>query len=200
MTPTQLIALGVRSDRAFAFAGPLTVTFDEFGIDTPLRQQLFLSQILHESGMLRFLKELWGPTDAQKTYERDFTQPWGPQLKRGDRNYKAWRLGNSEPGDGFRYRGRGAIQITGRANYTAAGKALGLDLVRYPEQLESPLIGTRAAGYWWQSNKLNAAADTGCVDTVSDLVNLGRHTERVGDANGYPERLALFVKATEVVA
>jgi len=193
MTPNQLIALGVRQDRANAFAGPITVTCTEFDINTPLRQMMFVSQMLHESGMLRFMKELWGPTPEQSTYERDFTQPWGPQFKRGDRNYKAWRLGNSEPGDS-------PIQTTGRANYAEVGKALGLDLVRYPEQLESPLIGTRAAGHWWQSNNLNTAADSGCVDTVSDFVNLGRHTERVGDANGYEDRLGLYLKATEVLA
>jgi putative chitinase len=76
----------------------------EFEVTTPLRQAAFLAQLAHESGQFRFMEEIWGPTPAQRRYE-------------GRRD-----LGNIQPGDGFRYKGRGPIQITGRA--TTKGTAI----------------------------------------------------------------------------
>ena len=84
------------------------------------RVAAFIAQIGHESGQLKYVKEIWGPTAAQARYEG-----------RAD-------LGNTVAGDGSKYRGRGLIQITGRANYKACGEALSLDLTNYPELLEKP--------------------------------------------------------------
>ena len=78
------------------------------------RVAAFIAQIGHESGQLVYAREIWGPTPAQAKYE-------------GRKD-----LGNTVPGDGFKYRGRGLIQITGRANYAACGEPLGLDRINQP--------------------------------------------------------------------
>jgi len=174
MTPAELVAMGVRADRANAFAGPLTVAMQEFHIDTPIRQAAFMAQVLHESGLLRWVKEVWGPTPAQSRYEG-----------RED-------LGNTHIGDGFRYRGRGLIQTTGRDNYAATGRALGLDLLRYPESLESPLLAARSAAWWWESHGLNELADAGQTERISRRIN--------GGTNGLADRLALYQITSEVLA
>lgn len=182
MTPQTLIKLGVRADRANAFAPSLVIAMLEFDIGTKLRRAGFLSQVLHETQMLRYVREVWGATPAQSRYE-------------GRKD-----LGNTQPGDGFRYRGRGFLQITGRDNYARVGLALGVDLIRFPESLESPLLAARSAGWYWKTNNLNKWADAGDIDGMSDVINRGRKTERFGDANGFPDRLALYVKALEVLA
>ena len=101
----------------------------EFDINTPLRQAAFLAQVGHESGGLHWLVELWGPTLAQRHYE--------------DRD----DLGNTIPGDGLRFRGRGLLQTTGRSNYLRTGKALGVDLIANPEKLAEPELASRSAGW-----------------------------------------------------
>lgn len=88
-------ATGARIDRATAYLQAIEEAMGEFQIDTPERQAAFLAQIGHESGGLHWLVELWGPTPAQERYEH-----------RAD-------LGNTRPGDGYRFRGRGLIQTRG---------------------------------------------------------------------------------------
>lgn len=114
---------------------------------------MFLAQLGHESGSLQFDHELWGPTSWQEKYEGSGT------------------LGNTEPGDGFKFRGRGPIQITGRANYTACARALNLPLADHPELLTDRNNGARAAAWFWDSRGLNDIADTGDVEAVTRLVN-----------------------------
>jgi len=111
MSPETLAeALGIPLNRAKRWADPLIAAMELYDIGTPTRQAAFLAQVGHESGSLVYVKELWGPTDAQKRYE-------------GRKD-----LGNTQAGDGFRYRGRGLIQITGRANYSTAADALNADI------------------------------------------------------------------------
>lgn len=146
----------------------------EFAINTPARQAAFLAQIGHESGGLKWLVELWGPTAAQARYE-----------VRQD-------LGNREPGDGFRFRGRGLIQLTGRNNYVRASEALKVDLVKEPELLGQPGLACRSAGWFWKEHGCNELADAGQFERLTKRIN--------GGLNGYPERLALWAKAQEVLA
>ncbi|WP_257620151.1 glycoside hydrolase family 19 protein [Janthinobacterium sp. NKUCC08_JDC] len=177
--------------KAGIFLPALNAAMQEFGITTHVRQASFLSQLAHESGQLVYLRELWGPTPSQLRYERDFTAAWPPR-GRTDRNQLPFDLGNSEAGDGGRYRGRGLIQVTGRTNYTACGNALGLDLLAKPELLEQTVNACRSAGWFWQTHGLNVLADAGDQEKVTRRIN--------GGTNGLADRLALFVVAKRVLA
>lgn len=175
VTPAHLVALyGCPFVRAANFAAPLNEALWENGIVTPERIRAFLAQIGHESGRLRYVREIWGPTPAQRRYEG-----------RAD-------LGNTEPGDGHRYMGRGLIQITGRANYAAASDALGEDFIAYPALLETPRWASLSAGWFWSSRGLNALADAGEFDQITRRIN--------GGQNGRADRLALHLAAAEVLA
>lgn len=157
---------GARLDRAQRFAEPITSAMAEFGIDTPERQAAFLAQIGHESGGLHWTSEIWGPTAAQRRYEG-----------RAD-------LGNNQIGDGFKYRGRGLMQTTGRANYAAVSKALGVDYIADPDRLAQPIDAARSAGYYWQSKNLNHWADNGDFLTLTKRIN--------GGYNGLADRQILW--------
>lgn len=175
MTPTDLAnATGARIDRATAFLPHIEAAMAEFDISTRERKAAFLAQIGHESGGLRWLVELWGPTPAQARYE-------------GRKD-----LGNTQPGDGYRYRGRGLIQITGRANYEECGAALGADLVNEPEKLGEPELAARSAAWFWDSRGLNELADSGDFEKVTRRIN--------GGLNGYADRVARHEAALEALA
>ncbi|WP_432432352.1 glycoside hydrolase family 19 protein [Janthinobacterium lividum] len=170
VTLVQLVAImPLARARAAAFLAPLNAAMLEFGITTPARQASFLSQVGHESGQLRYVREL----ASGQAYEG-----------RVD-------LGNTQRGDGVRFRGRGLLQVTGRANYAACGKALGLDLLAQPELLEQTDNACRSAGWFWQTHGLNALADSGDQLKVTRRIN--------GGTNGLAERLALFVVAQRVL-
>jgi putative chitinase len=192
MTLDQLIKImPMARSRAPTFVDLLNAAMGEFEINTPARQASFLSQIGHESGQLRYTKELWGPTPQQMRYERDFTAVWPPRVKT-DRNQLPFDLGNSEKGDGERFMGRGLIQTTGRKNYAACGVALGLNLIEQPDLLQLPVNACRSAAWFWKSKGLNELADTGDQERVTRRVN--------GGLTGLPDRVALFKVAQEVLA
>lgn len=194
MTPDLLrrAMLGITAARAQAWADPLTEACALFDIGTPIRQADFIAQIGHESGALQWVVELWGPNQvpAQRTYERDFSMPWGPSLKRGDRNFKAYTLGNFAEGDGFRYRGRGPIQNTGRGNYAKLRDdlrailpaAMVPDFEVDPDALKDARWGALAAGNYWKKNGLNQLADSQDFGTQTERINGGR--------NGWADRVA----------
>lgn len=154
------------------FAQPISDAMEEFGIVTPERMSMFLANVAHETGQLQFITELWGPTPAQIHYEG-----------RHD-------LGNVFPGDGFKFRGRGLFQITGRANYKKCGDALGLDLTTSPELLEEPIPASRSAGWFWDSRNLNGLADRGLFLAVVKKIN--------GGLNGLQDRQKFLALANDV--
>jgi putative chitinase len=149
-------------------------TMMEFAIVSPIRAAMFIATLGHESHGFRFTREIWGPTVAQMRYEcrRD--------------------LGNICAGDGYRYRGRGLIHITGRANYEALSTGLGIDYARYPEWLEQPEHAARGSGWWWFRNGCNALADKGDFLALSIRVN-GKNAN--GLPNGWKDRQHRFTKA-----
>jgi putative chitinase len=140
----------------------------EANITTPQRKEMFLAQLAHESGELRYMEEI--ASGAAYEGRKD--------------------LGNTEPGDGKRYKGRGPIQLTGRANYRAAGKALGIDLEGHPERAKDPDVAFRIAGWYWQSRNLNSYADQGNFREVTRRIN--------GGYNGMASREAYYHRAQNV--
>src|SRR5882672_578303 len=124
-------------------------------INTPLRAAAFLAQLAHESGEFRWLEEIWGPTPAQKRYE-------------GRKD-----LGNTQPGDGFRFRGRGPIQITGRDNYKKYGELLGVDLIGDPGLAAQPEWTFQIAAAYWETHELNKRADAGDFVAITRAINGG---------------------------
>jgi putative chitinase len=156
--------------RADTFCQPLNQAMAEFGINTAAREAAFIAQVGHESGQLRYVREL----ASGVAYEG-----------RAD-------LGNVVTGDGTRYKGRGLIQITGRANYMACGAALGLDLINHPELLEQPVNACRSAAWFWRSHGLSELADAGDQVKITRRIN--------GGTNGLAERLAFFELARKELA
>lgn len=152
------------TDKLDEYAARLSIAMTEAGIDTVARVAYFLGQVAHESGELRYWLEL---ADG-RAYER-----------RHD-------LGNIEPGDGQRYRGRGPLQLTGRANYLEAGEALGVDLVGNADLAATPEYGFRIASWYWSKRQCNDTADRLDIEGTTKKINGGlngledrrRHTAR----------------------
>jgi len=165
----------------------LNETFQRFDISTPLRQAAFIGQCGHECGNFRILEEnlnyraatllklfsqnpkrLWGFTpDSAAEYEK---QP----KKIANRIYGN-RMNNRDEasGDGYRFRGRGCIQLTGSANYHHAGQALGVDLIMQPELVATPQYAALTAGWFWNTHKLNQYADSQDYRTMTKKINGG---------------------------
>lgn len=175
ITPQQLLQIlpNARS-QAGVFAPVLSTAMQRYQIVGSKRTAAFIAQIGHESGQLRYVREIWGPTVAQHGYEG-----------RED-------LGNTVAGDGRKYCGRGLIQITGRANYAKCGEALGLDLISHPELLELPQHAAMSAAWFWKQKGLNDLADRNEFNTITRRIN--------GGLNGLADRLALWEKARAVLA
>jgi putative chitinase len=152
------------ASRAAIYAEPLTITMREFDISTPQRQAAFLANIAHESGSLRYVEE----------------------IASGDAYEGRKDLGNTQSGDGRRFKGRGLPQITGRDNYRACGAALGLDLLANPDLLEQPLPAARSAGWFWKTRNLGPIADADKFGTVCRVWN--------GGFNGLDDRIIHWLR------
>jgi predicted chitinase len=147
----------------------LVRTMEECEINTPQRIRMFLAQVGHECGQFRYMEEL----ASGEAYE-------------GRKD-----LGNTQPGDGKKYKGRGLIQVTGRRNYALCGLALDLPLLEQPELLLLPENACRSAGWYWTNNNLNALCDLGLFRQLTKRIN--------GGYNGYADRYKLYQRAFEVI-
>ncbi|EIU3227675.1 glycoside hydrolase family 19 protein [Pseudomonas aeruginosa] len=192
--------------RAGFFVPALNVAKERFGITAPVRVAAFLAQVGHESSQLTRLVE-------NLNYSaRGLAATWPSRYRGADgkpnalalnlarhpqaiaNNTYASRNGNGDDasGDGWRYRGRGLLQITGRLNYRAAGAGLGLPLEAEPELLEQPEFAALSAAWWWASHGLNELADRGEFAAITRRIN--------GGTNGLEERLALWERAKAVLS
>lgn len=174
-------AVGCTPVLAARYAPHLAECCEMFGITGQVRLAAFLAQIGHESGSLRHVREIWGPTPAQARYEG-----------RVD-------LGNTQPGDGSRFRGRGLIQTTGRSNYQRVRDRLRArlgpavpDFEAEPEALEEPRWAALSAGDYWDMRRLNAVADSGDFVRLTRLIN--------GGTNGLADRQARHARALASLA
>ncbi|MEW5729718.1 MAG: glycoside hydrolase family 19 protein [Pseudomonadota bacterium] len=177
------------------FANPLAEGCAEWGIETPLRLAAFLAQIAHESGQLRTLAENlnYSAEALLRVFPRHFdpaqAAAYARQPERIGSKVYANRMGNGDEasGDGWRYRGRGLIQVTGKANYAACGTALGLNLIAQPELLEQPVAAAHSAAWFWHRNGLNRPADARDIETITRRIN--------GGLTGLDDRKACYARA-----
>ncbi|MBH3308515.1 glycoside hydrolase family 19 protein [Pseudomonas mosselii] len=165
--------------QAGVFLPVLNAAMVKWGIVTPFRKRAWLAQVGHESGQLRYVREL-----GNDQY-----------LSKYDTGRLAARLGNTPEadGDGQKYRGRGLIQVTGHDNYKRCGEALGLNLLAYPELLERPEHAADSAGWFWHQAGLNSLADKGpsAFEAITRRIN--------GGLNGLEDRLAIYRRAEQVL-
>lgn len=151
----------------------LSAAMKKYEIDSKERQAAFLAQIAHESGELRYTREIWGPTEAQKRYE-------------GRKD-----LGNTQAGDGEKYKGRGLIQVTGRNNYQKCGRALDLPLEAKPQLLEQPEHASMSAAWFFGTHGCNELADEDNFEAITREIN--------GGLTGWPDRVKYWKRAKEAL-
>ncbi|MGE0100799.1 MAG: glycoside hydrolase family 19 protein [Blastocatellales bacterium] len=188
-------------ERRTQYAPHLQQAMDEFGINTVKRQAAFMAQISHESGGLKqFVENLnYSAQGLHRVFRKYFPTlesalPFHRKPEKIANRVYANRMSNGpeSSGDGFRFRGRGAIQLTGRDNYTRFGRALGLDLVGNPDLAATPEIAFRTAGAFWKSRGCNELADSGNMREITRRIN--------GGFIGLADRLAHYKHMLEVLS
>ncbi len=182
------------------FIEPLNETLVKYKINTPERIAAFLSQIFHESLDLKILSENlnYSSEGLIKTFPKYFNKSTALLYQRNPQKIAnrvyASRMGNGpeSSGDGWQFRGRGAIQTTGRDNYTLLSRNLGVDFINNPDLLKDLKYAVLSAGWFWSNNNLNSVADKGDITRVSKIVNGGSH--------GLPDRIARYKKYLKVLS
>ena len=183
---------------AGVFVPVLNTAMSRYQIVGVKRIAAFVAQVSHESGHLtRLVENLNYSADAlRRNWPSRFNVELASAVARKPEQIAniayGNRMGNSAPGDGWKYRGRGLIQITGKNNYRACGEALGLDLIAQPELLEKPQHACMSAAWYWATNGLNTLADKGDFTGVTQRIN--------GGQTGAADRQALYARALKVLA
>jgi putative chitinase len=196
VTSEQLKKLHIGSE----WVDALNATFERFDISTPLRQASFIGQCGHECGNFKILEENlnYRAEALQKLWPKRFDAAKAQACARNPKAiantvYSA-RMGNRDEasGDGYRFRGRGAIQLTGHANYYHAGQALGVDFVMEPDLVATPMYAALTAGWFWNTHKLNRFAD------ARDFINMTKKIN--GGTIGLDDRIKHINHALEVLS
>jgi putative chitinase len=159
----------------------LNATFQRFDISTPVRQASFIGQCSHECGNFKILEENlnYRAEALQKLWAKRFDSAKAQMCARNPKlianTVYSSRMGNRDEasGDGYRFRGRGCIQLTGHANYYHAGQALGVDFVMEPDLVATPMYAALTAGWFWNTQKLNQFADVRDYKTMTKKINGG---------------------------
>jgi len=195
MIEAQLIALGIDGK----WFEPLTNTFSKFEINTPNRQAAFIGQCGHESNNFRTLEEnLYYSANAlmrvwpSRFPDHDVAEKYANKPEKIANKVYAGRMGNTEDGDGWKYHGRGLIQLTGKDNYSRCSETLGIDLVNNPDLLLEPEFAAASAGWFWRKHGLNQLADLGDWVAITKRINGGIH--------GIDDRVARTNNALAVLA
>jgi putative chitinase len=191
--------------RAAVFIRPLLRAMDEFGIDTVQQRADFLGNVGHETGGLSVFEEKLNYR-AQRLMEVWPTR--FPTLKSTiglahnpvalANHVYANRMGNGDEksGDGWRFRGAGGIQLTGRKNQSRCAAHFGIPINEISDWLRTPVGAARSAAWFYTERSLHLMGD---FDKICDLINIGRETERIGDAIGYKDRLAIRNRAMAIL-
>jgi putative chitinase len=196
MTNDLLIALGIDAK----WLEPLNEVFAKYDISTPIRQASFIGQCAHESNNFKTLEENlnYKPESLMRVWPSRF--PDLPTAMKYAHNPEAiankvygGRMGNGveETGDGWKYHGRGLIQLTGKENYAHCGDAIGINLLSSPGLLADPKYAAMSAGWFWHKKGLNALADASDFETMTKRIN--------GGLIGLDDRKAKIGKALSVL-
>ena len=194
ITSEQLEQLGIGPE----WVVPLDKTFKKYEINTLKRQACFVGQCMHESGGFKQLNEnlnygakglvgTWPSRFPNLEYAAEFER----KPERIANKVYGGRMGNTEDGDGWKYHGRGLIQLTGKENYDNCGSGLGVDLVGNPDWLATPEYAALSAGWFWNKKGLNALADSMDIDTMTKRIN--------GGSIGIADRKAKIEKVMNVL-
>lgn len=220
ITPQQLLQILPNSSQvAGVFVPVLNTAMNRYQIVGQKRVAAFIAQVGHESGQFTRLVEnqnysadglantwpnRYAELDGKGSYvkvlakDKPRNKPNALGLNLANKpeqianNVYARRMGNTDPADGWKYRGRGLIQLTGKTNYRLCGEALGMDLLAHPELLEKFKHACMAAAWFWSSNGLNLLADKGDIESITRRVN--------GGLTGLADRLAIYALALKVLA
>lgn len=176
-----------------------------YGIDTKLQKAAFLAQLMHESGEFKYSVENlnYSAVGLSKTWPSRFANSdktpnalalsisRKPELIAN--NVYANRMGNGsvESGDGWKYRGRGLIQLTGKSNYKLCSEDIGIDLVNYPDKLLEPAVAVESACWFWVYNGIGALADKNDFTDVTKRINGGTHG--LAERKSYYDKLLLVL-------
>jgi putative chitinase len=183
----------------------LNRVLEKYSISTPKRVAAFLAQIDIESGGLKAREENlnYSAKRLMEVFPRHFRDVDVNQYDRNppkiaNRVYRN-RMGNGpeESGDGWRYRGRGFIQLTGKNNYTAFGKSMGMSPEKASEYMSTPEGAFMSAGWFWETNKLNSIADSGNIDEISRIINAGPGGS-LSSVHGLDKRRESYKRALEI--
>lgn len=193
MNAAQLTALGINPEWEEA----LNNVFEKYDINTPARQAGFVGQCMHESNNFKTLEENlnYSAKGLMGTWPSRFDAAEAARCERkpeliANKVYSG-RMGNTEEGDGWKFRGRGLKQLTGKENYINCGAGLGVDLVAEPDLLLTKQYAALSAGWFWNKKGLNALADAGDIEQMTKRIN--------GGLIGLDERKAKIAKALSVI-
>ena len=194
MNEQQLKELGIDEK----WLDPLNQTFIKYNISTTQRQACFIGQCQHESANFTKLEEglNYSATRLMAVWPSrfpslDVANQYANNPEKIANKVYGGRMGNVEDGDGWKYHGRGLIQLTGKDNYANCGSGLGVDLVGDPDRLLDPQYAALSAGWFWNKKGLNALADTQDYDTMTKRIN--------GGLIGLDDRKAKIAKAISVL-
>ena len=196
MNSSQLQALGIDQK----WLEPLNAAFAKYDISTPVRQALFVGQCAHESNNFTRLEEglNYSASRLMAVWPSRFptleaAAPYANNPEKLANKVYGGRadLGNKEDGDGFKFHGRGCIQLTGRDLYERCGEAIGADLINQPQLLVEPHYAAMSAAWFWNKKGLNALADSKDYDTMTKRIN--------GGLIGLDDRKAKIAKAISVL-
>ena len=189
ITKDQLKAIMVsaKEENIDKYLAPLNLALARYAINTPMRIAHFVAQLAQESGSFKYNEEIWPNPALDAHGVATNGSEW--QLRYEGRT----ELGNTQPGDGYKFRGRGLIQLTGRSNYSKFGETLGQNLTdgKNPDLVAQPQLATDAAGWYWDSRGLNVYADKDDVLSITKRIN--------GGTLGLDARKAFLIKAKAVL-